>query len=110
MRKKAELNHFNLINELRVTEENDFKNYMRMRDSSFQKLLSLVSPYLKKQDTHMRKSLTPEEKLAVTLRFLATGRSFENLKYSTLISPRAISAAVMDTCNTLMHLLSLLQA
>ncbi|CAK1582547.1 unnamed protein product [Parnassius mnemosyne] len=105
MRKKAELNHFNLINELRVTKENDFKNYMRMRDSSFQKLLSLVSPYLKKKDTHMRKSLTPEEKLAVTLRFLATGRSFEDLKYSTLLFPRAISGAVLDTCNTLIYVL-----
>lgn len=42
MRKKIELNHFNLINELRVTEENDLKNYMRMRDSSFQKLLSVL--------------------------------------------------------------------
>lgn len=45
----------------------------------------------------MRKSLMPEEKLAGTPRFSATGRSFEDFKPSNLILPRAVSVAVMVT-------------
>ena len=34
----------------------------------------MVEPYLKRQDTTMREALSVKEKLAVTLRYLATGR------------------------------------
>ncbi|KAJ8929230.1 hypothetical protein NQ314_018109 [Rhamnusium bicolor] len=104
MRKRDKLSHLNLINELRFCVE-DFKNYFRMSDSSYDKLLTMVTPYLKKQDTHMRQAITPDEKLALTLRFLATGRSFEDLKFSVIRSARAISTAVIDTCEALIYVL-----
>jgi hypothetical protein len=44
----------------------------------------------KKQDTVMRKAITPNERLTVTLRFLATGRTLEHFKFSTRISPQAL--------------------
>ena len=39
----------------------------------------------------MRDSLSVEERLALTLRFLATGQAFEDMKFSFTISPSAIS-------------------
>ena len=50
----------------------------------------------------MRDSLSVEERLALTLRFLATGRAFEDMKFSVTISPSAISQAVIETCEALM--------
>ncbi|VEN41894.1 unnamed protein product [Callosobruchus maculatus] len=34
----------------------------------------------------MRQSISPHERLTATLRFLATGRSYEDLKFSVAIS------------------------
>jgi len=50
----------------------------------------------------MRDSLSAEEILALTLRFLATGRAFENMKFSVTISPSSISQAVIEKCEALM--------
>jgi hypothetical protein len=50
----------------------------------------------------MRDSLSVEERLALTLRFLATGRALEDMKFSVTISPSAISQAVFEKCEVLM--------
>lgn len=66
-------------------------NYLRMSPEVFDRLLKLVGPHIQKQNTLMRDCIGPEERLVVTLRYLATGRSYECLKFSTSISPQAIS-------------------
>ena len=50
----------------------------------------------------MRDSLSVEERLALTLRFLATGRALEDMKLSVNISPSAISQDVIEKCEVLM--------
>lgn len=45
-----------------------FFNYFRMSKSSFFELLSLIKVDITGKDTKMRKCITPEEKLVVTLR------------------------------------------
>lgn len=98
--------HLNLLDEIHCTEEEeDYANYYRMKEACFDHLLELVTPYLLKQDTCMRESITPKEKLAATLRYLATGRTIECLKFSVIMSPAAISEAIMDTCRALVHVL-----
>ena len=42
----------------------------------FFELVSRLQPNIKKQDTRMRESIKPEERVAVTLRYLATGETF----------------------------------
>ena len=49
--------------------------------------------------------MSVEERLSCTLRFLATGRSYEDLKFSVVISPSAISQAIMETCETIVFVL-----
>ena len=41
---------------------------------SFENLLEKVTPLIQKANTRMRKSIPPAERLAVTLRFLATDK------------------------------------
>ncbi|KAJ8953456.1 hypothetical protein NQ318_023575 [Aromia moschata] len=66
--------------------------------NTFKELLDLVKPFIEKQNIFMRDAVTPEQRLMATLRFLATGRSFEDLKYSFVISPQLIGKIIPETC------------
>ena len=88
-------------------EGNDFQNYLRMSENVYQKLLSLVSPFIKKKDTVMRSAISPHERLTATLRFLATGRSYECLKFSTRISPQSLGKIIPETCDALFKVLGM---
>lgn len=49
-------------------------NYLRMNNQTFELLLQLIGHRIKRQDTILRRSISPSEKLALTLRYLATGK------------------------------------
>ncbi|XP_026475902.1 uncharacterized protein LOC113381140 [Ctenocephalides felis] len=53
----------------------------------------------------MRKAISPHEKLTATLRFLASGRSYEDLKFTTLISPQALRVIIPETCEAISKVL-----
>ena len=63
-----------LLQELRLVDLSAYKNYLRVSDEEYNELLQLVTPLIIKKDTMMRKSISPTEMLATTLRFLATGK------------------------------------
>lgn len=44
-----------------------------MDTAKFEYLLRLVTPLIQKQNTRLRESISPAERLALTLRHLATG-------------------------------------
>ena len=50
-----------------------YKNLLRMDSTSFEELLNKVAPLFTKKDTVMRDTIPPDERLSVTLGFLATG-------------------------------------
>ena len=56
-----------IIDDLRL-DEGKFFGYFRMSINSFDELLLMLTPYIKKQDTNMRKAICPEQRLAITLR------------------------------------------
>lgn len=51
-----------------------FRDLLRMSVEEFTYLLERVTPHIVKKDTHLRKAISPRERLSVTLRFLATGK------------------------------------
>ena len=69
----------------------DYHNYFRMSAETFQLLVKMVEPYLVRKSTAMRGCISVEERLALTLRYLATGRHFEDLKFSVIMSTSTIS-------------------
>lgn len=106
LQKREHYTHLNLLNEIRQhDDEEDFQNYYRMKEACYEHLLQMIKPYLEKQDTCMRKAITAEERLAVTLRYLATGRNIKDLKYSAIMSPAAISQSIIQTCEVLIYVL-----
>lgn len=102
--KREKYSHINLLNELKFAPK-DWHNYLRMNEETYLKLLSLVSPLIERKDTIMRKSISPHERLSATLRFLATGRSYEDLKFSTVISPQALGHIIPETCEAIYKVL-----
>lgn len=88
-----------------ATEVEDYRNYFRMNEKAFNTLLQKIEPLLQRKNTTMRESLSVQERLTVTLRYLATGRNFEDLKFSVAMSPASISYAIVETCQALIHVL-----
>lgn len=62
-----------LMNELQLLDPSSYRNFLRIDSATFQNLLCMVAPMITHQDTVMRAAITPGERLALTLRFLATG-------------------------------------
>ena len=94
-----------LLEELRLYPD-DFQNYLRMDYDIYNELLKLISPLIVKQDTNFRDAITPHERLAATLRYLATGRSFEDLKFSTRISAQSLGHIIPETCRAIYETLA----
>ncbi|KAF9407286.1 hypothetical protein HW555_012643 [Spodoptera exigua] len=66
---------------LSVLEPSDLRNYLRVGVAEFEHLLKLVTPYIQKEDTLLRHSVSAKQRLVVTLRFLATGNSYQDLRH-----------------------------
>ena len=49
-------------------DDNKFFDYFRMSQNSFDDLLGMLEPHIKKRDTHMRTSISAEQRLTITLR------------------------------------------
>ena len=64
----------------------------------FQELLEKIRPQITKQTT-------PEEKLAVTLRFLATGESYQRLMYQFRMSDKTISPFIPTVAKAIYQVL-----
>lgn len=82
-----------------------FKNFIRMASEDFEFLLCKIGPKIMKNDTSMRNAVPVEKRLAVTLRFLATGDSYTSLQYTFLISKQLISLIVPEVCQALIEVL-----
>ncbi len=63
----------NLVNELKCEDLSSYKNFLRMTPENFEEILAQITPKIQKQDTKFHAAIPPAERLAVTLRFLATG-------------------------------------
>jgi len=71
--------HVHLITELTM-EPTDWNYYQRMNDSTYLELLELVTPLIQKKDAQFQTAISPHEECNATLRFLATGRNYKDLK------------------------------
>lgn len=72
-----------------------------MSQTDFDNLLNKVLPAIAKQDTQLRKAIPAKIRLAITLRYLATGDSFESLHFLFKISPQLISKIIPEVCQAL---------
>ena len=76
-----------------------------MSPDRFDHLLSLVKPLIEKKDTNFRKAISAQERLAITLRFLATGDSQQSLSFSFRVGKATVSKIVSETSKTIYSVL-----
>lgn len=94
-----------LLCDLSIENTGQFKNFCRMSSEDFQRLIELLGPKIQKKDTNFRECIPVKERLAITLRFLATGDSFTSLSYLFKVSKQSISTIVPEVCNAIVEAL-----
>lgn len=95
----------NLLRDLRNDESDGFKTYFRISSQHFDFLLEKVRPLISKKDTRMRKAISAEVRLAITLRYLSSGDSFRSLELLFRVAHNTISGIVSATCKAIYSVL-----
>lgn len=93
----------NLSYEVRC--DGSFKNFLRMTSGDFEHLLIAIGHKIAKQDTSFRDAVPAREKLAITLRFLASGDSYQSLSYLFKVSKSTISLFIPIVCDAIIQTL-----
>ncbi|XP_050301061.1 uncharacterized protein LOC126739422 [Anthonomus grandis grandis] len=68
-----------------------------------------MRPHLQKSNSHFRDCITVEERLTVTIRYLATGMHFAALQYSYLMGRSTIAMIINESCRAIWTILQPLE-
>lgn len=79
LKRPAQRIHINLVKELRVANPLEYKNYRRITEDNFCKILSKIENNIKGQDNKRWQAIPPNSNLAVTTRFLVNGAIYMDL-------------------------------
>ena len=90
-----------LVHDLRLYDHEMFFRYFRMMPETFETLLMLTAPVIKKKITRMREPISVDQRLLVTLRYLATGDAHTTIAANYRISPTTVGRIISETCNAL---------
>ena len=74
-----------LMVELANEDLEGYIGFQRLAPDLFGELLAKVGPLIQRKDTHMRPSISPGARLAITLRYLATGKNIIFFTYKTFV-------------------------
>ncbi|XP_049517596.1 uncharacterized protein LOC119440412 [Dermacentor silvarum] len=90
-----------LLPELRAHDEDYFRDFLRMPPSTFDTLLALLRPSITKEDTNYRPAVSAHDRLAMTIRFLATGETQRDMSFNFLVGRSTTCAIVSEVCDAL---------
>ena len=106
IKRREEKGYFNnIIRELSIEDTAAFKEMMRMSHEDFLHILrSTEKDITPNQVLGGHKAICPKARLAVTIRFLATGETFISLSFQFQMSKGAISYIVTDVSMPLLKI------
>ncbi len=87
--------------DLKVEDQAAFQNFVRFKPAMFQELFDRLTLLITKSDTNCRKALDPGLKLAITLRYLATGDSSKSLHYGFGVAYNTICLLIPYVCQAI---------
>ena len=90
-----------LLKELRSEDEAEYKRFLRMTPQIFDELLELVEEDITKENTRFRDAIPASIKLAITIKFLATGMSYSELAYQFRVHKSTIAKFVPEVCEVI---------
>ena len=97
IKRREERGYFsNIVQELKIEDRLGFKDMFRMDVTDFEYVLSVIAPLITpKEIIGGHKPISPEERLTLAIRYLATGESFQSLSYQFRISLNAVSYIIV---------------
>jgi hypothetical protein len=87
--------------ELVAEDPASYRNFTRIEPDMFQELLHVVGPRITKNHGWFRRPINPALKLAIALRYLATGDSYRSLMYGFRVAHNTICGIVRDVCEAI---------
>lgn len=90
-----------LVQELAADSPECYKNYMRMDYDLSCEVLDRIGHHITKEDTYMRDAIPSGLRLAMTLRYLATGDSYKSLHYNFLVGHSTVGRIILNTCEAI---------
>lgn len=90
-----------LMRHLAEGDVKSFKNFVRMDPDTFNQLVRDLTPRLRKRSTNCRDPLCPGLKVAITLRYLASGNSYKSLAYGFRVAANTIVKVVPEVCQAI---------
>ena len=72
--------------------------YLRMSPNRLKHLLSLVRPFITKNNSYRKDVISPEERLVITLRYLATGDSQQSQAFNFRVGRSTVCGIIKETC------------
>ncbi|XP_071953022.1 uncharacterized protein [Antedon mediterranea] len=97
--------YYDLLKELEAEDIKRDKYFPHMDKSSFDDILEKITPLIKREDTHMRKAISPEERLALTLRFLTSGNTYQDMECLYRVPRSTLSKLIPETCKAIYDVL-----
>ena len=94
-----------LFQELKTDREQFFR-YTQMSPDRFHHLLGLVEEKISKKDTQFRKTIFAEERLIITVRYLATGETQQSLSFAYRMGRTTVSNIVTETSKAIFEALA----
>lgn len=85
-----------LMGHLRVYDERSFQNMTRFKPDQFFSLLAAIEHRIIKQTTNYRRPLAPDFRLAVALRYYASGAQYVSMNYNWIIGHNTISKILTE--------------
>ena len=93
--------------DLKLYDHEIIFRYFRTSPSTFEKLLKIVAPDITKTETKMCESVCAQERLAITIRYLATEDADTTIAANYRMSPTTVGRIVYETCAAIWNNLAL---
>ena len=97
--------YHSIFMELAVEDMLKFFEFIRMSYPKFLELVNLIGPSITRENTHLRSTIPPGERLALTLRCLVMGESFSSLPFQFRIGESTIGEIVMEVCTAIVNVM-----
>ena len=102
-----EIGKFTVNTTITFNKDREFHyRYVRMTKERFDHLLSLVREKITKKDTRLREAITAEERLVITLRYLSSGMSQQDLCWNFRVGWTTVSNILSEVGIAILDVLS----
>lgn len=99
-RERKEKGEYHLVKDMRLFDHEFFFKQFRMLPGKFERLLSFVAPLIRKS-LSKRESISPDQRLCITLHYLASGDLRSTISSSYRVGGTAVSKIIKETCKAI---------